>query len=130
MLAGLYDPARGEVTLANAGHEPALLHATNDEFTSLPANAPPLGIDAVAEVPEVRVAMKGGTLYVCSDGLTEAACAEGRERIGSEGLMRLIRRFAGKPLSARIAAIASDVGRVELRDDLTLLAVSDERGAR
>jgi sigma-B regulation protein RsbU (phosphoserine phosphatase) len=130
MLAGLYDPARGEVTLANAGHEPALLHSAQDEFSSLPATAPPLGIDFGGDFPEVRVPMKGGTLYVCSDGLTEAACAEGRERLGSEGLMRLVRRFAGKPLSARIAAIASDVGRVELRDDLTLLAVSDERGAR
>jgi hypothetical protein len=41
-----------------------------------------------------------------------------------------VRRFAAKPLSARIAAITSDVGRLELRDDLTLLAVSDEHGAR
>jgi sigma-B regulation protein RsbU (phosphoserine phosphatase) len=130
MLAGLYDAERGEVTLANAGHEPALLHSVEDEFSSLPASAPPLGIDVGGEFPEARMAMKGGTLYVCSDGLTEAACAEGRERLGSEGLMRLIRRFAAKPLSARVAAITSDVGRLELRDDLTLLAVSDERGAR
>ena len=130
MLAGLYDPARGEVTLANAGHEPALLHGRDGEFVSLPANAPPLGIEAGGEFPEIRVPMKGGTLYVCSDGLTEAACAESRERLGSEGLKRLVRRFAAKPLSARIAAITSDVGRLELRDDLTLLAVSDEHGPR
>jgi sigma-B regulation protein RsbU (phosphoserine phosphatase) len=96
----------------------------------LPANAPPLGIEAGGEFPEIRVLMKGGTLYVCSDGLTEAACAESRERLGSEGLKRLVRRFAAKPLSARIAAITSDVGRLELRDDLTLLAVSDEHGPR
>jgi sigma-B regulation protein RsbU (phosphoserine phosphatase) len=130
MLAGLYDPERGEVTLANAGHEPALLHNLDGEFTSLPANAPPLGILAGGDFPEVRVEMKGGTLYVCSDGLTEAACSETREQLGSEGLKRLVRRFAEKPLSARIAAITSEVGRLELRDDLTLLAVSDERGRR
>lgn len=130
MLTGLYDPARGEVTLANAGHEPAILHGLDGEFVSLPAGAPPLGIEPGGEFPEIRVAMKGGTLYACSDGLTEAACAEGRETLGSEGLMRLIRRFATKPLSARIAAITSDVGRLELRDDLTLLAVSDEHGRR
>lgn len=130
MLAGLYDPARGEITLANAGHEPALLHGVDGEFISLPAGAPPLGIEAGGGFPEIRVAMKGGTLYACSDGLTEAACAESREQLGSEGLKRLVRRFAAKPLSARIAAITSDVGRLELRDDLTLLAVSDEHGGR
>lgn len=130
MLAGLYDPARGEVILANAGHEPALLHALDGEFVAFPASAPPLGIEAGGEFPEIRIAMKGGTLYVCSDGLTEAACSETREQLGSEGLKRLIHRFAAKPLSARIAAITSDVGRLELRDDLTLLAVSDERGRR
>jgi sigma-B regulation protein RsbU (phosphoserine phosphatase) len=130
MVAGLYDPARGELTLANAGHEPALLHRRDDGFDAFPAQAPPLGIDAGPEFPETRIAMDGGTLYVCSDGLTEAACAEGRERLGSEGLMRLIRRFAGKPLAARVAAITADVGRLELRDDLTLLGVSDEQRRR
>ena len=130
MLAGLYDPASGEVTLANAGHEPALLHGLDGEFLSLPASAPPLGIEAGGEFPEIRVSMKGGTLYVCSDGLTEAARTGTREQLGSEGLKQMIRRFAAKPLSARIAAITSDVGRLELRDDLTLLAVSDEHGRR
>jgi sigma-B regulation protein RsbU (phosphoserine phosphatase) len=129
MLAGVYDAARGQVTLANAGHEPALLHRRDGGFEAFEAEAPPLGIEAGSVFPERVVAMQGGTLYVCSDGLTEAACAESRERLGSEGLMRLIRRFASKPLAARIAAITADVGRLELRDDLTLLAVSDEQAS-
>jgi sigma-B regulation protein RsbU (phosphoserine phosphatase) len=128
LLAGVYDPARGEVTLANAGHEPALLHRRDGEFASFPADSPPLGIEPGGAFAERKVALRGGTLYACSDGLTEAACAEGRERLGRAGLERLIRRFAAKPLAARVAAITSDVGRLELRDDLTLLAVSDERG--
>ncbi len=125
LFAGSYDPAGGELTLANAGHEPALLHGRDGNFSSFPAGGPPLGIAAGAVIPETRVAMNGGTLYVGSDGLTAAACAESRMGPGSEGLMRLILRFAAKPPSARIAAIASEVGRAELRDDLTLLAVSD-----
>jgi sigma-B regulation protein RsbU (phosphoserine phosphatase) len=130
MLAGLYDPAGGELTLANAGHEPALLHGRDGAFLAFEAGAPPLGIGVVDAVPETRIAMDGGALYVCSDGLTEAACAGGRERLGREGLERLIRRFAGKPLAARVAAITADVGRLELRDDLTLLGVSDEARLR
>ena len=104
MLAGLYDPARGEVTLANAGHEPALLHGLDGEFVSLPASAPPLGIEAGGEFPEIRVSMKGGTLYVCSDGLTEAACAESRERAGQRG------PEAADPPLRRQAALRADRG--------------------
>ncbi len=125
LLVGSYDPMRGEVTLANAGQEAALLHRFNGEFSAVPAGAPALGCGAAGPFPEIRIALDGGTLYLSSDGLLEAACAESRERLGSEGLMRLILRFAAKPPCARIAAIASDVGRVELRDDLTLLAISD-----
>ena len=51
MVAGIYDPARGEVTLANAGHEPALLHGLDGAFDPLPAEAPPLGIVAGRRLP-------------------------------------------------------------------------------
>ncbi len=44
MACGLFDPASGEVQLANAGHEPPLLHARDGSFTATPASAPPLGI--------------------------------------------------------------------------------------
>lgn len=125
LAAGRYDPARGEVTLANAGLEPALLQRCDGGFDEFAAGAAPLGCQAGGAFAETRIELAGGTLYLCSDGLIEAACADRRERLGSEGLMRLVLRFAAKPPSARIAAIASDIGRVELRDDLTLLAVSD-----
>lgn len=125
LVAGSYDPARGAVTLANAGFEPGLLHRPDGEFSALPAGGPALGAGAGSALAESEIKLEGGTLYLCSDGLLEAACPESRERLGREGLMRLILRFAGKPTPARIAAIALDVGRVELRDDLTLLAVCD-----
>ena len=104
---------------------PRCCTAATGSSASLPASAAPLGCGARGAFPETRIALDGGTLYLFSDGLIEAACADSRERLGSEGLMRLILRFAAKPPSARIAAIASDVARVELRDDLSLLAVSD-----
>jgi sigma-B regulation protein RsbU (phosphoserine phosphatase) len=125
LVAGIFDPARGEVTLANAGLEPVLLHARAGGFRSLPASSAPLGGEARGGFSETRVALDGGTLYVCSDGLIAATCPESHERLGSEGLMRLILRFASKPPAARIAAIASDAARVELCDDLTLLAITD-----
>jgi hypothetical protein len=118
LIAGIYDPACGEVVFANAGLEPLLLHGREGGFTAFPAGAPPLGSEARGAFPETRMALDGGTLYVYSEGLIAATCAESPERL-QRGPVRLILRFANKPPAARIAAIASDLGRVELGDDLT-----------
>jgi sigma-B regulation protein RsbU (phosphoserine phosphatase) len=128
MVARIHDPAGGGVRLANAGHEPPLRRLPAGGFEALPAEAPPLGIVPGAEFPEVSSALEGGALYVCSDGLTEAGAASGRP-LESEGVQRLLERYRSKPLGERIEAVAADAGRLELRDDLTLLGVSDESGS-
>ena len=110
------------------GTWPPLLHAGDGSFRSLPAEAPPLGIVPESEYPETSLDLQGGALYLCSDGLTEARRPDGSQ-LGSDGFCGLIERFANKPLGERIEAIAAEVARLELRDDLTLLGVSDaERG--
>lgn len=125
MAAGLYDADSGRVRLANAGHEPPLFHASDGSFADFPAQAPPLGILPGTVFPEEDVELAGGSLYLCSDGLTEAGTAGG-EALGSEGLRRLAEQLGSKPLAERIEAIVAEVSSLELRDDLTLLAVSDE----
>jgi len=125
MAAGLYEPRSGLVCIANAGHEPPL-HASRDgRFSAIPAEAPPLGILLDCEFPEREIPLEGGTLYLCSDGLTEAIGGDG-ENFGSEGLERLADRLRALPLGERIEAIVAQVGELQLRDDLTLLGVSDE----
>ncbi len=126
MAAGVYEPDSGIVRLSNAGHEPALFHATDGRFADVPADAPPLGILPGTEFPENDLDLTGGSLYLCSDGLTEAKRPDGSQ-LGREGLQELVVRFAGKPLAERIDAIARMTGELELRDDLTLLGVSDEK---
>ena len=101
----------------------------NGAFESLAAEAPPLGIVPGGGFAEAEVALEGGCLYLCSDGLTEAGCEAGGE-LGREGVQRLIERFASKPLAERIEAIAARANALGLRDDLTLLGVSDEREGR
>jgi len=86
------------------------------------------GSDGVG-FPEAELPLEGGCLYLCSDGLTEAGCETG-EALGSEGVQRLIESFACKPLAERIEAIAARASELRLRDDLTLLGVSDEREGR
>jgi sigma-B regulation protein RsbU (phosphoserine phosphatase) len=122
MVAGIFDPERGIVRLANAGHEPPLVHDGGLAFEEVPAGAPPLGIVPDGCFPEVALDLAGGSLYVFSDGLTEATCAAGQQ-LGSQGVRRLVAKHAALPIAERVDAILAEVGALSPRDDLTLLAV-------
>jgi len=128
MAAGLYDPETGLVCIANAGHEPAVCHR-DGQFEIFEAGAPPLGILPDGQFPETEVQLRGGSLYIFSDGLTEAETESG-DQLGREGFERLVSKHVGVALAKRVAAIVDSVSQLELRDDLTLLAVSDEARLR
>ena len=81
------------------------------------------------DFPETEVHLRGGSLYIFSDGLTEAETESG-DQLGREGFERLVSKHAGVALAERVAAIVDSVSQLELRDDLTLLAVSDEARLR
>ena len=126
MAAGMFDARSGEVVLANAGHEPPLHLDRSGEFHAYPAVEPPLGI-AQGILPdgvytESSVALDGGSLYLFSDGLTEA-CVSSGDQLGAEGLQGLIRTHAGVSLAERVEKVMAQVDRLDHRDDLTLLAV-------
>lgn len=132
MAAILYDPASGAVAVANAGHEPLLLHdPATGTVRALPAGGPPLGIAAGLHgddgCPETRFTMTAGqALYVFTDGLTEAADAEGG-MLGAEGARALIAAAAPLPVGDRPAAIVGGAlsGRSQ-RDDLTVLVLAHD----
>ena len=114
--------------LANAGHEPPLLHARDGSFTPIPASAPPLGIvPLVAGDDGIRketFRLDGGTLYIFTDGVTEGELADGSQ-LGTDGFKRIIREHIELPVAERIAAIVSaleDTGR-KRHDDITLIAI-------
>jgi len=124
MAAGVYDPATGAVCIANAGHEPPVCHAKG-RFSIFEAGAPPLGIMPDVEIPEVELDLHGGSLYIFSDGLTEAETESG-DQLGRKGFEALAEKFADLPLAGRVAAMVESVTQLVLKDDLTLLAVSGE----
>ncbi|HIJ37720.1 MAG TPA: SpoIIE family protein phosphatase [Rhodospirillaceae bacterium] len=129
MVAGFLDRRSGTILLANAGHEPPLLHQ-GLTFTSFDADTPPLGIavDLVPQnMPETWLALGGGCLYLFTDGLTESSC-DG-VMLGSQGVERMINSVAALDLDHRLTAIieALTKGAAVLRDDLTLMAVEDFR---
>jgi sigma-B regulation protein RsbU (phosphoserine phosphatase) len=132
MVCGLLDTTTGDITFANAGHEPPLIHARDGNFTALPASAPPLGIMPLhAGEDGIRAEtfhLQGGTLYIFTDGVTEGALEDGR-RLGRSGFQDIIRECNELPIAARIEAVVSVLSNTDRKrhDDITLLAVEDAR---
>lgn len=124
LIAGLYDPRSGRIRLANAGHLPALYRSRNGQFRDYPAQAPPLGILPDTRFPENELLLDGGSLYLFSDGLTEAVQAD-RSRLELAGLMQLISRHTNLPAAARLAALVNEARQATpvLHDDITALLI-------
>lgn len=129
MVAGTFDPARGLLRFANAGHEPPLLRRPDRSYQAFPAEAPPLGV-----IPEItfwthELDLEGGEFYVFSDGLTEFRYGSD-EALGVEGIIQLIEGLAALPLATRLRSLIGELDREgwEMRDDLTVLGIDDVRG--
>ncbi|HDN69309.1 MAG TPA: GAF domain-containing protein, partial [Gammaproteobacteria bacterium] len=132
MVCGLLNPETGAVKLANAGHEPPLIHSRDGTFSALPASAPPLGIMPLQAgdtgIRNEAFNLDGGTLYIFTDGVTEG-CLEDGSRLEQTGFQDIIRERSELPAAARIEAVVSilsDTGR-KRHDDITLLIVEDKR---
>jgi sigma-B regulation protein RsbU (phosphoserine phosphatase) len=129
MAAGVLDPATGRVLLANAGHEPPLLFK-DGTFTPIEGDMPPLGIapDLFEDgCPETELDLAGGTLYLFTDGLTEARGMDG-DMLGPEGARRMIRDFSDLPAAERLESVVRCLdGAGSLRDDVTLMVIEDRR---
>ncbi|MER6264706.1 MULTISPECIES: ATP-binding SpoIIE family protein phosphatase [unclassified Streptomyces] len=120
-LYAVYDPIRGELTLANAGHIPPVLVRAEDgssELLDLPTGAP-IGVGGVPfEAVRIRVAA-GDRLVLCTDGLVEVRGSD----IG-EGLAALCESAAHPAASMDdacdtiIRALNTRGGR---KDDVALL---------
>lgn len=123
MIGGIYDPASGEITLANAGHQPPLLQHADGRFEEIPGQAPPLGILPDLEFPESSLQLSDSSLYLYTDGVTEAQ--QDGHMLGEEGLQAMINSHRGKPAAARLEAMLASLqreGRL-LLDDVTVLVI-------
>jgi HD-like signal output (HDOD) protein len=123
MVAGVFDPASGSVTLSSAGHLPALHMGCAALIAEYPAKAPPLGINPDSQFVNDEFDLQGGCLYLYTDGLLEARLDD--VRLEKQGLIRLLKEHSHLSASQRAAAIAAAVqardGAVE--DDLTLVII-------
>jgi serine phosphatase RsbU (regulator of sigma subunit)/HD-like signal output (HDOD) protein len=127
MIAGVVDHSSGEVTIASAGHLPALHMGCAALIGEYQAEAPPLGISPDSRFPNHTFNLQGGCLYLYTDGLLEARI--GDHRLEKEGLLRLLKEYSHLPLEARTSAISNAVKAVDgiVDDDLTVLIIQEAR---
>lgn len=130
MVCGIFNPETGATILANAGHEPPLLHATDGSFRAFPASSPPLGIlpleAGIDGIIDESFRLDGGTLYVFTDGVTEGTLGNGR-CLEVEGFRDIISAHANAPAAGRISAVIDRLreSSQQRHDDITLLAIDD-----
>jgi len=119
----------GRVSIAIAGHPPAMVLTPGGELRRIDIGGVPLGVLEDEAYEETTLEPDGYNVIVLySDGLTEARNAGG-EMYGLDRLETLLRPMAGARLDPREvhAAILQDLARfaggVAQGDDLTVLAV-------
>ncbi|WP_317446267.1 SpoIIE family protein phosphatase [Streptomyces collinus] len=120
-LYAVYDPIRGELHLANAGHIPPVLVRAEDgrsELLDLPTGAP-IGVGGVPFESTVVRVRPGDRLVLCTDGLVEVRGSD----IG-EGLAALC-ESAAHPAASMDAACDTIIRALNTRggrkDDVALL---------
>ena len=113
-----------------AGHLPPLLLTRGGvaELPTLPAA--PLGLSEVRDWPGTQVRLDGSwSILLYTDGLIEGRIGKGSERLGSEGLMDLIRESLsaldrpGEELLDQVIDRVRELNGGDLDDDLAVLAL-------
>ncbi len=127
MIGGIYDPRTKHVTLANAGHVPAIQHKRNGDFLLFESRSLPLGILAGQVFEEVSFSLADASLYLYTDGLSEGLARVLKQPDDPVNLQTLIRTYQHLPRQQRLQQFAHDASRLDYSfDDLTILLIEDE----
>ncbi len=118
-------PDLASARLYVVGHPPPLVILGDDVevVTEIPSG-PPLGIFPDMEWIPVDIALGGPwSLLLYTDGLIEATVGDGRDLLGTEGLIRLVREQGGISLDQLIEQVKT-MHADALTDDLAAVALS------
>ena len=123
----IVDSRTGELDWCNAGHHPPYLFAADGSLTHLP-NAPnvPVGIEPdFTGISEKGRLAPGGTLFLYTDGVTEAT-NERAEFFGEERLRIALQSCAGAAPQELVTQVLGEVrafaGAAAPSDDIAMLA--------
>lgn len=127
MFIGVLDIKTGIVNYCNAGHNPPMLIRSGQaQYMDLALNLI-LGVEIDAKYSSQELQLNpGDTLFLYTDGLTEAENAE-KELFGEEKALDIANKFgeisAEKQIDMMYQAVQGFVGEAEQSDDLTMLAI-------
>ncbi len=103
---GVIDPATGEMTYVNAGHNPPLLMHRNGGLERLETTGTILGILPKAEYEEKTCCLAEGDVVVLfSDGVTEASRPDVDEEFGEDRLAGILSELSDQPAKIIVDAI-------------------------
>ncbi|MGA8596765.1 MAG: SpoIIE family protein phosphatase [Bryobacteraceae bacterium] len=127
-FVAVLDPATGEMSFCNAGHNPPFLLRAGGEVERLEATGTVLGLTPSTRFAEKRCRMDSGdVLALFSDGATEAANPGDDEEFGEDRLLSILRREREQPAAGIIEAINREIakytGGTPPADDITLAVV-------
>ena len=125
---GIYNCRTGEVTYANAGHNPPYVMRADGSLETLPMSKDLVAgvIDDYQFTEETLHLEPGDTLLLFTDGVTEATDTEENE-YGEERLSMLLSHSSELTCQEIVDKVKADVkafaGEAEQSDDITLLAL-------
>jgi len=127
LFLGELDPASGNLSYINAGHNPPLLAHSDERIEQLASGGFPLGILPMAVYEEGKTTLQNGAeLVVYSDGVSEANNLNGDE-FGLERLEEVIRknfRASASGLRDKVeSALSAFTQTAPANDDITLVIV-------
>jgi sigma-B regulation protein RsbU (phosphoserine phosphatase) len=119
------DTVTGELTFANAGHNPPILVRASGQAEMLEGGGPVLGILPIAPYSEMRTSLKRGDMLVLySDGVTEATNCE-QEEYAEERFIEVLKQHRTEPASAIVEAVTKSLTEFAAgapqADDITLV---------
>ena len=122
---GLVEPASGELTYINAGHEEAFIIGDDGIRMSLPTTGPVLGLfPGVQQQPASARLEPGETLLLYTDGVPEATSESG-DHYAEDRLREVVTQWRGNAAEL-LDAIRNDIekftGNAQQHDDITMLA--------
>jgi len=127
IVSGFIDLEHRVIEFANAGHQPPL-HSYDGRYREIEATAPPLGIVPGVEFPVSALPLDGSSLYLFTDGVTEAE-GDVNGQLDVSGLIKLIecrRDLAG---ADRLAGIVAEIRQTDRdqHDDITIMLIECTR---
>lgn len=128
LFCGVFDTQTGELTYANAGHNPPLSDAAcgTFEFIAMPEGTI-VGVFENASYQDATLTLKPGqSLVVYTDGVTESVNGKG-EFFCAKRLQAVLNQNIGTDAKALVEAVQAEIyrfsGDMHASDDVTLLAL-------